>query len=101
MKKLAAQRQTPAHMTFVGTGQHTDPNVQEWLPWADKEGGVLAHFNKPENWPTYNINAMYGVTKLILMYATNEMCKLALGPDGQYVASLYHPRRWRVLLTDP
>ena len=85
LKQLATQRQSPAHMTFVSSGQHTEPPLQDWLKWVDKSHGVLAYYNKEENWPTYTIGAMYGISKLLMEYAIKELCKMSLGPDGQQV----------------
>ncbi|KAJ9132604.1 NAD(P)-binding protein [Pleurostoma richardsiae] len=83
MKASRKQRQSAPHLTFVSSGTHASPDVAEWPRWAEKEGGILAHLNKEENWPNRPIDAMYAISKLLLEYAIREICRLALGPGGE------------------
>ncbi|RYO75460.1 hypothetical protein DL766_002547 [Monosporascus sp. MC13-8B] len=52
---------------------------------GEEESGILAHLNKEGNWPSRPLNPMYGLSKLLLEYSIREICRLALGFDGEYV----------------
>lgn len=80
MKEERANRATPAHLGFVGSGQHVEPDIGAWAAWAAADGGALQHLNKPENFP--GPIPMYAATKLMVTYAAAELAKRALGPDG-------------------
>ncbi|KAH8678062.1 hypothetical protein BX600DRAFT_507041 [Xylariales sp. PMI_506] len=83
MNAERANRPSAAHLSIVGSGQHTAPNISTWASWiTDKDEGVLQHLNKPENWA--GPDAMYAATKLMVQYVANELAKRALGPDGWY-----------------
>ncbi|CAJ2511824.1 Uu.00g074490.m01.CDS01 [Anthostomella pinea] len=79
MKAERANRASPAHMAAIGSGQHLDPDIQTWAAWSAE--GVLAHYNKPANWPGAQV--MYATTKLLLQSAFNELAELAVGEDGR------------------
>ncbi|KAI1173172.1 hypothetical protein F4777DRAFT_590005 [Nemania sp. FL0916] len=80
MKAERENRESPAHISIVGSGVHTAVDVETWSNYAAK-GGVLAHYHAPENWP--GANAMYATTKLMVHYAAAELAKLAIGKDGR------------------
>ncbi|XXG97168.1 hypothetical protein Hte_003463 [Hypoxylon texense] len=79
MKAERVHRSTLAHLAVVSSSRHLEPDIQQWKEWAAASGGVLKHFNKPENWP--GPNGIYAVTKLMAQYAVDELVELALGPD--------------------
>ncbi|KAI1257778.1 hypothetical protein MGN70_000822 [Eutypa lata] len=79
LKEERANRATPAHLSVVSSGQHVNPDIGTWATWIPE--GVLQHFNKPENWP--GPIPMYAATKLMDVYAFDELSKRALGPDGR------------------
>ncbi|KAI5863454.1 NAD(P)-binding protein [Durotheca rogersii] len=82
MKAERRHRAAPAHLAIVTSGRHLEPDVQQWESWiAGKEGGILRHLNRPENWPS--ADAMYAATKLMVHLAVEELAKMALGPDGR------------------
>ncbi|KAI6092828.1 NAD(P)-binding protein [Hypoxylon rubiginosum] len=81
LKAERAHRPAPAHLAVVSSSRHLEPDIQKWKEWAAASGGVLEHFNKPENWP--GPDGMYAVTKLMAQYAMDELTRLALGPDGR------------------
>lgn len=73
------------HLVFVSSGVHFDPDITEWPNYVETDGGILAHFNKPGNFPSGLKNPMYGISKLFLMYDIQELCKMALGSDERCV----------------
>ncbi|KAI0181473.1 NAD(P)-binding protein [Hypoxylon sp. FL1284] len=81
LKAERIHRSAPAHLAVVSSSRHLEPNIQEWKAWAAASGGVLQHFNKPENWP--GPDAMHSTTKLMTQYAANKLAEMALGPDGR------------------
>lgn len=85
LKSERQHRSSAAHLVFVSSGLHTSADIQPWPEHVKNDGGVLEHFNKEETWPTGMSSPMYANSKLMLMYAIEELCKMALGPDGRYV----------------
>ncbi|KAI1781022.1 NAD(P)-binding protein [Hypoxylon cercidicola] len=81
LKAERAHRSAPAHLAVVSSGRHLEPDIRQWKEWAAASGGVLQHFNEPENWP--GPEAIYAVTKLMAQYAVDELADMALGPDGR------------------
>ncbi|KAH8805422.1 putative short chain dehydrogenase/ reductase [Xylogone sp. PMI_703] len=83
MKEERVHRETPAHLVFVSSKSHLDADIASWAKWA-KNGGVLRHCSKRENWSSGVLSTpSYDNSKLFLMYAVEEICKQALGPDGE------------------
>ena len=84
MKAERRNRQTPAHLVFVSSGRHLTPNISKWPEWEKRDGGILLHFSRASNWPIEGaVDAMYAISKLLLMYVFEEICKLAIGTDGE------------------
>ncbi|KAL5115415.1 hypothetical protein ACEQ8H_006715 [Pleosporales sp. CAS-2024a] len=86
MKDGRHNRQAPPHIVFVNSGRHFSPDISKWSEWEKRDGGILLHFSSASNWPTQGgFDAMYGISKLLMMYALEEICKLSISPDGKYV----------------
>ncbi|KAH8778905.1 hypothetical protein F5883DRAFT_600881 [Diaporthe sp. PMI_573] len=83
MKHHRGQRSTPARMVFVSSGLHMSVDIKPWSTYAEKEGGVLAHYAKEENFEAGLTSPMYNYSKLLLMYALEEASKMALDEDGK------------------
>lgn len=83
MKQQRGQRKSPAHVVFVSSGLHMSVDIKPWSTYAEKEGGVLAHYSKEENFEAGLTSPMYNYSKLMLMYALEEVSKMALGQDGE------------------
>lgn len=83
LKAERANRSSPAHISIVGSGTHTSINARTWDGYVTKDGGVLAHFRDPKNWP--GPDGMYGSTKMMVHYAAAELAKLAKGKNNRYV----------------
>ncbi|KAI0101865.1 hypothetical protein GGR51DRAFT_528778 [Nemania sp. FL0031] len=79
MKAERVNRSSPAHLSIVGSGNHTATDAEAWKRYIAKDGGVLAHYHDPKSWP--GPNSMYTVTKTMVHYAANELAKLAKGKD--------------------
>jgi hypothetical protein len=77
------------HLVFIASRDHLDPDITGWPDWAAKEG-LLHHFSSRENWPSRDTQPNYGVSKLMLMYAVEEICKRAVGADGTYTLPFLH-----------
>lgn len=102
MKQQRAQRSTPARVVFVSSGLHMSVDIKPWFTYAEKEGGVLAHYSKEENFQAGLTSPMYNYSKLMLMYALEEVSKMALNEDGEYVWSSHshwHEQKSPPLLT--
>ena len=84
MKSTSSHRKAPAHLVFVTSRDHLYPDITEWAEWARQEG-ILRHLSREENWPPWwdGTEPNYGNSKLLLMYAIEEISKQALGPDGE------------------
>lgn len=85
MKQQRAQRSAPARAVFVSSGLHMSVDIKPWFTYAEKEGGVLAHYSKEENFQAGLTSPMYNYSKLMLMYALEEVSKMALNENGEYV----------------
>jgi hypothetical protein len=86
MKGERKHRDSPAHLAFVSSGTHTYVTISDWVKWANENGGVLAHLSRKENWPKNR--DMYAISKLLLMYSVEEIAKLALDANKEYVSHL-------------
>ncbi|KAI1425541.1 hypothetical protein F5Y12DRAFT_714030 [Xylaria sp. FL1777] len=81
MKAERANRSSPAHLSIVGSSSHIDTDLEAWRKYIAQDGGVLAHYRDRKNFPHPNV--MYGVTKMMVHYAADELAKLAEGGDGR------------------
>ncbi|KAI1130348.1 hypothetical protein F5Y10DRAFT_235922 [Nemania abortiva] len=81
MKAERANRSSPAHLSLVGSSSHTDADIAAWQRYIAQDGGVLAHYHDPKNWP--GADSMYTATKMMMHYAANELAKLARGEDSR------------------
>lgn len=82
----AGGRGGPAHLVFVGSGSQLDADIKPWPSYIEQDGGVIAHYARKENYPTGALNtSMYAASKLMLHYAVEEVSKLALDGNGEYV----------------
>ncbi|KAI9692845.1 MAG: hypothetical protein M1822_004839 [Bathelium mastoideum] len=84
MKEERPHRSDLAHLVFVTSRDHLDPDITHWAEWA-KEEGILNHFNDHENWPHWlaTTEPNYANSKLLVMYAIEEISKQAIGSDGE------------------
>lgn len=85
MKQQRDQRSAPARVVFVSSGLHMSVNIKPWAEYAKTEGGVLAHYSKEESFEAGLTSPMYNYSKLLLMYALEEVSKMGSGKDGEYV----------------
>ncbi|KAI6089745.1 NAD(P)-binding protein [Hypoxylon rubiginosum] len=84
MKLERGNRETPAHLVFVSSRDHLYPDVSHWAEWS-KQGGILHHLSSQQNWPPWwaTTEPNYDNSKLLLMYAIDEILKRVLGPDNE------------------
>lgn len=85
MREQRGRRSTPSRMVFVSSGLHMSVDIKPWSTYVESEGGVLAHFSKEENFEGGLTGPMYNYSKLLLMYALEEVSKMALNEHGEYV----------------
>lgn len=85
------------HLVFVGSGSHLEPDIKSWPSYVAQDGGVIAHYAKKENGPSNFLDfSMYATSKLLLQYAIEEVSKLALARNGQYVFSFLDTKQGHV-----
>lgn len=66
------------HMTFTGSGSHMVANIEaSKFPKQD----ILRYWNEKAHFESGQWN--YGISKLLLMYASREVASLALGDGGR------------------
>ena len=66
------------HLTFTGSGSHMQPDIQATkFPKQD----VLKFWNEKEHFENGQWN--YGISKLLLMYASREIAALAMDDSGR------------------
>jgi NAD(P)-dependent dehydrogenase (short-subunit alcohol dehydrogenase family) len=66
------------HLTFTGSGSHMNPNIEaSKFPKQD----ILKYWNEKAHFESGQWN--YGVSKLLLMYATREIANLTLDDGGR------------------
>ncbi|KIX08678.1 uncharacterized protein Z518_03335 [Rhinocladiella mackenziei CBS 650.93] len=82
MKEMTYNGQRPPHLVFVASRDHLDPDISRWAEYGAKEG-VLRHFSSRDNWPVGKLDPNYANSKLMLMYAVEELCKQAVATDGR------------------
>lgn len=84
MKSERANRSSPAHIVFVTSRDHLYPDISSWKKWSEDEG-LLNRFSDSKHWPApWKLQEPnYPESKLLLTYAIEEICKQALGPDGE------------------
>lgn len=73
-----------SHLVFVTSRDHVDPDISQWTQWAADEG-ILRHLSDRKNWPSLQIEPNYANSKLLVTYAVENICKLAMGPEDRYV----------------
>ncbi|KAL1850436.1 hypothetical protein Daus18300_012914 [Diaporthe australafricana] len=83
MKQQRGHRSAPARVVFVSSGLHMSVDIKPWAEYAKTEGGVLAHYSKEESFEAGLTSPMYNYSKLMLMYALEEVSKMALGKNGE------------------
>ncbi|KAI3393359.1 hypothetical protein diail_4397, partial [Diaporthe ilicicola] len=85
MRQQRARRSAPARVVFVSSGLHMSVDIRPWAKYAETEGGVMAHYSKEESFEAGLTSPMYNYSKLMLVYALEEVSKMASGKDGEYV----------------
>jgi hypothetical protein len=88
MKSERANRSSLGHIVFVTSRDHLYPDIRCWAEFSETEG-LLHRFSDPKHWPApWKLQEPnYANSKLLLTYAVEEICKRALGPDGEYVGT--------------
>lgn len=86
LKEQQRRKGKPSHLVFVGSGTHIDVDIKQWPSYVTQDGGIMAHYAKKENYPPGVLDVkMYGISKLLLHYTAEDVSKLALGSNGEYV----------------
>jgi len=67
------------HLGIVGSGSHTKVDI---MAKDFPENGVLKYFNDKKNYK--GSKPTYGMSKLLVQYAANEITKLAIDSDERY-----------------
>lgn len=84
MKSECANRASPAHIVFATSRDHLYADIRPWKKWAENEG-ILHRLSDEKYWPApWKLHEPnYAESKLLVMYGIEEICKRALGPDGE------------------
>ncbi|KAH6843287.1 hypothetical protein B0I37DRAFT_314540 [Chaetomium sp. MPI-CAGE-AT-0009] len=84
MRGARDQRASPAHMVFLNSREHLDPDLDELVRWSQQKDGILRQVCSKDNWPSHwwDAEPNYAVSKLLLTYTLEEITRLARGPDG-------------------
>ncbi|KAI0505432.1 putative short chain dehydrogenase/ reductase [Xylaria bambusicola] len=82
MKHTAKGAKCPPHLVFVTSRDHLDPDITEWPRWHE-QGGILEHFSDKGAWPSHMLEPNYAVSKLMLTYAVENICRLAAHLEDQ------------------
>ncbi|KAI0198160.1 hypothetical protein F4808DRAFT_265218 [Astrocystis sublimbata] len=84
MRGARRDRSAPAHMSFLASRDHLDPDLDQLTTWSQSDDGILRQACSKENWPDhwYEWEPHYPLSKLLLMYNIEEMSRLVRGPDG-------------------
>lgn len=85
MKEKCSAYSAPPHIVLVSSIGAFRIGINTWPSYVKKDGSLLAHFAKEENWPgvVSHMQVMYGYAKLMLEYAKQELCKMALDGKGK------------------
>ncbi|PWY83795.1 putative short chain dehydrogenase/ reductase [Aspergillus sclerotioniger CBS 115572] len=81
MKHSRRDTTNTPHLVFVTSRDHLDPDITTWTEWSEQPG-ILRHFSDEDNWPVGQLDPNYAISKLLLTYAVEEICKLAVRRDG-------------------
>lgn len=84
MKEMRSHRKSLAHLIFVTSRDHLYPDITHWADWA-ANGGILHHLNREDTWPSIwkTTEPNYANSKLLVMYAIEELCARALDSTGE------------------
>lgn len=84
MKSERANRASPAHIVFVTSRDHLYSDITHWKEWSEKEG-LLTRLSDEKYWPAaWKLEEPnYANSKLLVMYAIEEISKRALRRDGE------------------
>lgn len=84
MKSERANRASPAHIVFVTSRDHLYPEIGHWKEWSEN-GGILHRLSDEKYWPApWKLEEPnYAESKLLVMYAIEEISKRALSEDGE------------------
>lgn len=82
VKQQRSDLKRTLHLVFVTSRDYIDPDIHDWPQWAANED-VLRHFSDRENWPSHQIKPNYAISKLLMTYAVEKTCKLAVAYNGR------------------
>ena len=85
MRGARDHRSSPAHLVFLSSREHLDPDLDQLARWSEREDGILRQVCSKENWPGgfWDAEPNYAISKLLIMYTIEEISRLARGPDGE------------------
>ena len=85
MRGARHDRSSPAHLVFLSSREHLYPNLDQLTRWSQQEDGILREVCNRDNWPGgfWDAEPNYANSKLLVMYAIEEISRLARGPDGE------------------
>ncbi|KAH6640324.1 hypothetical protein F5144DRAFT_589822 [Chaetomium tenue] len=92
MRGARDQRASPAHLVFVSSRECFDPDVDQLTKWSQQEGGILRQVSSKDNWPSHwwDAEPNYAISKMLLVFAIEEISRLARGADGDPLVIVNH-----------
>lgn len=84
MRPKRGSRISPARIVFVASRDHLYADLTHWKEWSENEG-ILHRLSDEKYWPApWKLEEPnYANSKLLVMYAIEEISKRALGADGE------------------
>lgn len=79
------QRTSPAHLVFLSSRECFDPDLDELTKWSHQKDGILRQVSSKDNWPSHwwDAEPNYAISKMLLVFAIEEISRLARGADGE------------------
>lgn len=82
MKGKRSLRTSPAHIVYITSITHMEPDLGRWSSHIEKDGGVITHYAK---WDDHDGYKMYPASKLMTQYALEGLSDLASKDSKEYV----------------
>ena len=85
MRGVRDHRSSPAHLVFLSSREHLYPDLDQLVNWSHRENGILRQVCSKDNWPGswWDVEPNYAISKLLIMYTSEEISRLAQGPDSE------------------
>lgn len=85
MREARHDRSSPAHLVFLSSREHLDPDLDQLVRWSQAKNGILREVCDRNNWPGrfWDAEPNYANSKLLVMYTIEEISRLARGLNDE------------------